>query len=51
VAVQKKSYHQFIRTLIVRFIGGYLGIYDRGKRPFLPDTEGREDSSTAWRGG
>jgi hypothetical protein len=38
VAVQKKSCHQFIRTLIVRFIGGYSGIYDRGKRPFSPVT-------------
>jgi len=38
VAVQKKSCHQFIRTRIVRFIGGYSGIYDRGKRPFSPVT-------------
>ena len=41
VAAQKKSGHQFIRTTIVRFIGGYPGIYDWRKRAFFPDAQGR----------
>jgi hypothetical protein len=48
VAVQKKSGHQFIRTTIVRFIGGYPGIYDWRKQSFSPNTEGCCDEDTSW---
>jgi hypothetical protein len=46
--VRKKLNSLLIRTHIIRFIGSYPDINDRGKGPFSPNTEGCCDEDTSW---